>query len=415
VLLYTAVDKSLKTQTLKNSEKMSLSMLARSSLKQFSIILAEVRAEHGDISGEQLEDLMWEKILAGRAVSSGTKISSDALRKIKIQLPYLPDSINYVGCCALKTCGGLFVPCGSKLSEDSPYCLVCKKGDAKHGTLADRGEPGTYTDPQDKHEITYGTWLAKNEITIEDVHAELKEKGFTIPIPEEYLIVNTKREPKKRAGAPPKFKKTKVNSDGTESPIGSSLDGHDVILSSSSEESGEESENTKKLKKNVKAIKEMTPEQRAEKDAAKAAAKAEKDAAKAAKDAEKAAAKSAKDAEKAAAKAAKAESPKKTKTDEEKKVKEEKPKKTKTEEEKKVKEEKPKKTKTDEEKAKVEKPKPKPKVKAEKAKVESDQLEHEDETEVIDGEEYIVRGNQIFDLDGTIRGVKNEDGTNEMI
>ena len=388
MLLYTAVDKSLKTQTLKNSEKMSLSMLARSSLKQFSIILAEVRAEHGDISGDQLEELMWEKILAGRAVSSGTKISSDALRKMKIQLPYLPDSINYVGCCALKTCGGLFVPCGSKLSEDSPYCLVCKKGDAKHGTLADRGEPGTYTDPQDKHEITYGTWLAKNEITIEDVHAELKEKGFTIPIPEEYLIVNTKREPKKRAGAPPKFKKTKVNSDGTESPIGSSLDGHDVILSSSSEESGEESENTKKLKKNVKAIKEMTPEQRAEKDAAKAAAKAEKDAAKAAKD-----------AEKAAAKAAKAESPKKTKTDEEKKVKEEKPTKTKTAEE----------------KAKVEKPKPKTKVKAEKAKVESDQLEHEDETEVIDGEEYIVRGNQIFDLDGTICGVKNEDGTNEMI
>jgi len=400
-----------KTQTLKNSKTMSLSMLARSSLKQFSIILAEVRTEHGDISGEQLEELMWEKILAGRAISSGTKISSEALRKMKIQLPYLPDSINYVGCCALKTCGGLFVPCGSKLSEDSPYCLVCKKGDAKHGTLADRGEPGTYTDPQDKHEITYGTWLAKNELTIDEVHAELKEKGFTIPIPDEYLVVNTKREPKKRAGAPPKFKKTKVNSDGSESPIGTSLDGHDVVLSSSSEDSGEESENTKKLKKNVKAIKDMSPEQRAEKDAAKAAAKAEKDAAKAAKETEKAAAK----AEKEAAKVAKEATPKKTKTEspkEEKKVKEEKPKNTK--EEKKTKEEKPK-----EDKAKVEKPKPK--VKGEKAKVEtvqkieSDQLEHEDETEVIDGEEYIIRGNQIFDLEGTIRGVKNEDGSNDMI
>jgi hypothetical protein len=288
---------------------------------------------------------------------------------------------------------------------------VCKKGDAKHGTLADRGEPGTYTDPQDKHEITYGTWLAKNELTIDEVHAELKEKGFTIPIPDEYLVVNTKREPKKRAGAPPKFKKTKVNSDGSESPIGTSLDGHDVVLSSSSEDSGEESENTKKLKKNVKAIKDMSPEQRAEKDAAKAAAKAEKDAAKAAKETEKAAAK----AEKEAAKVAKEATPKKTKTEspkEEKKVKEEKPKNTK--EEKKTKEEKPK-----EDKAKVEKPKPK--VKGEKAKVEtvqkieSDQLEHEDETEVIDGEEYIIRGNQIFDLEGTIRGVKNEDGSNDMI
>lgn len=366
---------------------MSLTTLARSSLKQFTIILADVRAEHPEITGEQLEELMWEKIVAGRAVSSGTKISSDALRKLKIQLPYLPESINYVGCCALKTCGGLFVPCGAKLSEGSPYCLVCSKHEAKHGTLADRGEPGNYTDPNDRHEITYGTWLAKNEKTIDDVHEELREKGFTIPIPEDYLTVNVKRETKKRAGAPKKVKKTKINDDGTESPNGSSLDGKDVVFSS--ESSGEEeSENTKKIREKVKARKEKTTPEEKEK------AKAEKDALKEAKKAEK------KSSEKAP-KAEKAEKPKAEKTE---KPKVEKPKAEKSSEKvEKPKTEKPKSEKKSEKKTKTE-----PEKKTE-------ELEQEAETEIIDGEECIIRGDQAFDLDGSIKAVKNKSGEWESI
>jgi hypothetical protein len=358
---------------------MSLTTLARSSLKQFTIILADVRAEHPEVSGEQLEELMWEKILAGRAVSGGTKISSDALRKLKIQLPYLPESINYVGCCALKTCGGLFVPCGAKLSEGSPYCLVCSKHEAKHGTLADRGDPGNYTDPSDRHEITYGTWLAKNEKTIEDVHQELREKGFTIPIPEDYLTVNVKRETKKRAGAPKKVKKTKIHDDGTESPSGSSLDGKDVVFSS--ESSGEEeSENTKKIREKVKARKEKaTPEE-------KEKAKAEKEALKEAKKAEK--------AEKAEKKSSeKVEKPEKKSAE-----KADKP----------AKSEKKSAEKSSEKKA--EKPKSEKKPKTEPEKKKTEELEPEPETEIIDGEECIIRGNQAFDLEGTIKAVKNKSG-----
>ena len=261
---------------------MSLTTLARSSLKQFSIILAEVRAEHGDVSGDQLETLMWEKIVGGNA--EGTRIPSSLLKKLKHQLPYMPDHINYVGCCALKPTGGLYLPCGSKLADGSPYCAVCAKHDAKFGTLADRGKPGMYTDPSDKHEISYGTWLAKNEITLEEVYADLHEQGFTLRIPEEHLTVNSKRvaAPKRRPGRPGAVKKTKVNEDGTESPMGTSMDGldHAVVLKSDEiSDISDDEEGAEKIKKKV-ARRKMTAEEKAEKEAAKAAEKAEKEAAK---------------------------------------------------------------------------------------------------------------------------------------
>jgi hypothetical protein len=183
---------------------MSLATLARSSLAQFMVIYSEVIAENGDkMTKEQLESLMWEKIIGGVKPSGVSKIPSTMLKKIKAQLPYLPDIINYMGCPALKPCGGLYVPCGGKQADDEQFCATCSKHSAKFGTLADRGAPGTYTDPNDKHEISYGTWLAKNEITIEEVYEELTSAGFTFEIPEDQLAVNAKRaEPKRRPGRP---------------------------------------------------------------------------------------------------------------------------------------------------------------------------------------------------------------------
>ena len=354
---------------------MSLATLARSSLKQFSIILAEVRAEHGDVSGEQLETLMWEKIVAGTA--EGTRIPSSFLKKLKHPLPYMPDHINYVGCCALKPSGGLYLPCGSKLADGSPYCAVCVKHEAKFGTLADRGKPGTYTDPSDKHEISYGTWLAKNEITIDEVYSDLREQGFTLRVPEEYLAVNSKRvtAPKRRPGRPGVVKKTKVNEDGTESPIGTSMDGleHKVVLGSD-EESGisDDEDSTEILKKKVEKRK-MSAEEKAAEKAAKDEAKASKASAKAAKDEAKV-----------------------TEKPKEKKEKKEKSEEKKTEtspKEKKEKSEKPPKEK-----------KEKKSEKKTKASSDLDEEDGEDEEVCIDGVEYILRGKQLFDENGTLRG-----------
>ena len=367
---------------------MSLATLARSSLKQFSIILAEVRAEHRDVSGEQLETLMWEKIVAGTA--EGTRIPSSFLKKLKHPLPYMPDHINYVGCCALKPNGGLYLPCGSKLADGSPYCAVCVKHEAKFGTLADRGKPGTYTDPSDKHEISYGTWLAKNEITIDEVYSDLREQGFTLRVPEEYLAVNSKRvtAPKRRPGRPGVVKKTKVNEDGTESPIGTSMDGleHKVVLGSD-EESGisDDEDSTEILKKKVEKRK-MSAEE-------KAAEKAAKDEAKAAEKAAKASAKAVKDEAKVT------EKPKEKK---EKKEKSEE-KKTETSPKEKKSEKPPKEKKEKSDKPPKEK-KEKKSEKKTKASSDLDEEDGEDEEVCIDGVEYILRGKQLFDENGTLRG-----------
>ena len=387
----------------------SLATLARSSLKQFTTILAEVRKEHGDeLSAEELETLMWDKIVAGAPEGKTSKIPSTLLKKMKIQLPYMPEIINYIGCAALKPCGGLYVPCGGKCIDGIQYCGTCMKAGAKFGALLDRGAPGTYTDPSDKREISYGTWLAKNEISIGDVHEMLHEQGFTFRIPEEYLTVNAKRAapPKRRPGRPGAVKKTVVNDDGSESPQGSSLDGfdHKVVLKKGNESDvsalSDEEPNpiaavvaarkaaeyaetvtTAFESLDLKKVKKMSKEEKAVADHEKALAKAAKEAAKQLKEDEKARDKAAKELAKKEKELAAAQ--KELAGDE-------KPKKEK-------KEEKPK-------KEKAEKPKKKESPKAKKP--ESPGLKHEEEEEeeeeiVIDGEEYVLRGNNVFDEEGT--------------
>lgn len=342
---------------------MSLATLARSSLAQFMVIYSEVIAENGDkMTKEQLESLMWEKIIGGVKPSGVSKIPSNMLKKIKAQLPYLPDIINYMGCPALKPCGGLYVPCGGKQADDEQFCATCSKHAAKFGTLADRGAPGTYTDPNDKHEISYGTWLAKNEITIEEVYAELTSAGFTFEIPAEQLAVNAKRaEPKRRPGRPGVVKKTKVNDDGSISPIGTPLDGdgHEVILSS--ESSGDESDGTKVVKANVQARKEEAAEEPEKKPKAKKAAKEPK--------------------EPKAPKAEKAEKAAKVEKAEKKEKKE----------------------------------KAAPKPRAKKGQLEAEDEEEEaEENIVIDGKKYMLRGKNIHDEDGYHKGIL-KDGVPEWI
>jgi hypothetical protein len=261
---------------------------------------------------------------------------------------------------------------------------VCVKHEAKFGTLADRGKPGTYTDPSDKHEISYGTWLAKNEITIDEVYSDLREQGFTLRVPEEYLAVNSKRvtAPKRRPGRPGVVKKTKVNEDGTESPIGTSMDGleHKVVLGSD-EESGisDDEDSTEILKKKVEKRK-MSAEE-------KAAEKAAKDEAKA--------------SAKASAKAAKDEAKVTEKPKEKKKKEKSEEKKTETSPKEK-KSEKPTKEKKSEKPTKEKKEK-----KSEKKTKSSSDLDEEageDEEVCIDGVEYILLGKKLFDENGTLRG-----------
>ena len=415
---------------------MSLEILARQSLKQFSTIYAEVRQERGDVMGDELEALMWEKITGGGVSSPASQyktmtanlIPSSLLKKIKVQLPYMPNVINYVGCPGLKQCGGLYVPCGAKcIGGQGSLCLICTKHDAKFGRLADRGMPGTYMGGP-KPEISFGTWLSRqtkktkdengeevaSPLTIEDINAGIAEAGFTFKIPDEQLIVNTRMaQVKRRPGRPGVVKKTVVNEDGSESPAGSSLDGfeHQVILGAESDTSTLSSDEEEKPKKKA-APKKASPKKKAEAEVEEYAAavtamvdtidisklkkepkaKAEKlekavnDAKKAAKEDEKALAKAAKElakAEKELAKAEKAAA---------------------------------KEPKAKEEKAKAPKPKPRP-MKAEEPKVEAkkEEEEYEDEEIEYEGVKYMLRGDIIYDIDdGSIKGRLSDDGDVEL-
>jgi len=357
---------------------MSITVLARSSLKQFSVIYAEVRAENVDIQGEELETLMWEKIVAGMPAPCGNKIPSHHVKKFKYQLPYMPDIINYIGCPALKPCGGLYIPCCGKQVDEEQYCASCAKHEAKYGTLSDRGATGTYTDPSDKHEISYGTWLAKNELTIEDINKEIAEEGFTFQIPASFLTVNSKRvtAPKRRPGRPGAVKKTKVNEDGSESPMGTSLDGVDVkVVIDESDATISSDEEEEKPKKKAEKKTPSSPEEKAAKKAeAEEKKRAEKELAKGIAEAKKAA----KAEEKAAKERAKSEKDAES----------------------------PKLKKKKEEKTKEEKPKEeKPKKKSEKKKKDEEEAHEEESDEVvIDGKEYMMVGNKLFDDSGTLVG-----------
>ena len=246
----------------------SLQTFSRLALKQFCALLEGVAVTES--STGDLECAMWEKIQAGNpdeAIRVPYPLIKKSLRKSKLELPYMPSIINYdIGCSALKVSGGLYLPCCGKCEEESAYCGACAKHELKYGVLQDRGVVGTYSDPTDKHEISFGTWLAKNEKTVEEVQEALALEGFIITIPSHYLTVNSKRivkEVKARKGRPKAAKKEVT---GDDSDSGSSSESEEkpkkkdkkAKSSKNSEDSG--GEKPKKAPKKAKSPKNSDDE-----------------------------------------------------------------------------------------------------------------------------------------------------------
>jgi len=240
-------------------------------------VYREVMAENGsDLSScADLERSMWAKIM-GEHMPKGNKLPWALVKKnIKVQLPYMPDIINYnSGCRGLKKADGLYIPCGGKCEEETVLCAPCTKIGAKYGTLEDRTSPGTYMDPEDKHEITYGTWLAKKEKTVEEVNTAIQEAGFDFMIPESYLGVNAKRAEAKHRPGRPKAKKEVSESD-SESESEPKVKKSKAPKAKKSKSESESDEPKKKAAKKSKSESE-SDEPKAKK-AAKKAAKAESD------------------------------------------------------------------------------------------------------------------------------------------
>jgi len=200
----------------------SIQTFSRLALKQFCALLEGV--DRTESSTGDLECELWTKIQAGNPDVESIRVPypllKKVLRKFKVELPYMPKIINYnIGCSALKVSGGLYLPCCGKCEEESAYCSACSKHELKYGVLEDRGDVGTYSDPTDKHEISFGTWLAKNEKTIEEVSEALASEGFVVSIPSHHLTVNSKRivkDVKARKGRP-KAAKKEVTGDDSDS------------------------------------------------------------------------------------------------------------------------------------------------------------------------------------------------------
>ena len=302
---------------------MSLAMesFARNSLAQFVKLYSELAEEGVDLSCADIERKIWAKVTGG---VRGNRIPWGIVKKeVKVQLPFLPEVINYErGCQALKKADGLYVPCGGKCVEETVLCQTCTKSGAKYGQLEDRGLPGTYTDPEDKHEITYGTWLAKKEKNIEEVCAAIAEAGFEFSIPASYLAVNAKRVDIKRRPGRPGVKKDVEESDdeSTTSTISSKSDkakkpkAKPKKAAQTDSEDDEPKTKAKKTEKPKAKAKKTKSEDETEKPKAKAKSKSEDES-------EEPKAK-AKKSEEPKAKAKKSEEPKakakKTKSDDEK-------------------------------------------------------------------------------------------------
>ena len=366
---------------------------ARNSLAQFIQLYSELLDDGSSGGVSDLESKMWAKVTGG--ASRGNRIPWNIVKKeIKIQLPYLPEIINYTrGCQALKKADGLYIPCGGKCFEEEGVCgnlcQSCAKTGAKYGQLEDRGAPGTYTDPEDKHEITYGTWLAKKEKTIEEVNAAIAEAGFEFTIPTSYLAVNAKRaEAKKRPGRPGVKKAVVESDDDSDSSSISSKSAKSDKPKKATKKAESDSEEPKKAPKKAKKAESESEDEPKTKKAEPKTKKAESEP-KAKKAAKKVEPDSEDEAKPKAKKAAKKAEPKKAKADTDSESESDEPK------------AKPKTKKAD---TKVKKPEPEPEP--EEGQLAMDAFEEEMTTDLgeeieIDEKKYILKSERlVFDLQG---------------
>jgi len=181
-----------------------LATLARQSLAQFVIVYTEIYDGSG-IPPEELDALMWARMCAKEAniTPAGFRIPFDNIRRAKVTLPYLPDLINYTGCCAIKKNGGLYTPCCGKTLEDSYYCKTCsldKEGEFKElefGAIEDRE---SNVEEEVFAPISFGEWMKGHKTTLPEVYDKLRAAGVPIEIPARELTVRDL--PKRRKGRP---------------------------------------------------------------------------------------------------------------------------------------------------------------------------------------------------------------------
>jgi len=142
----------------------------------------------------------------------------------RLNLPYLPGSIDYTqGCQAMCLNGGMCSPCMTRLPKDaeSIFCKACEK---KGGCESDRAS--FLSASSASKTITFGTYLAKRQVPTEFVKTWVqKHFGEKLIIPEEEWVVDTESVTMARkATTSKKSKKTKktIETSSDEESVGES-------------------------------------------------------------------------------------------------------------------------------------------------------------------------------------------------
>ena len=216
----------------------------------------------------------------------GFKIPFDNIRRAKVTLPYLPDLINYTGCCAIKKNGGLYTPCCGKTLAESTYCKTCsvdKEGEFKELEFGDIEDRDSNVEEEVFAPISFGEWMKGHKTTLPEVYEKLRAAGVPIEIPARELSV--RELPKRRKGRPtrsedsvededsPKAKKA-AKASGSESDAPKAKKASKEKASKAAASDDEAPKKAKKASK-AKASKADASESETEKPKAKKASKAE--------------------------------------------------------------------------------------------------------------------------------------------
>lgn len=282
-----------------------MSLLAVSQIDELASLVYEC-VPAGTVMVENLRELLTEAVEAkNRAKYTGNAYAgtfvlptSDMLSLVKVQLPFMPECVKYVGCKSIKYAGGLFVPCGGKIKSNSNFCNACsKKADEKgcheFGTLDERKDAFDEDESKPysaggKTEISYGDYLVAKKITAEEVKTALRSCGLSINIPTRCLAVTGSA--KKRSGRPSKkAEAAAAEEDGSDSEIQAPKPKAPRVKLTIEEKIAKlkADEELKAQKAEQRAAEKLVRDaKKAELEKAKAEAKAEKEAVKAAKKAE---------------------------------------------------------------------------------------------------------------------------------
>ncbi len=192
-----------------------MSLLAETQIVELAALVLEI-VPPGEVMMENFEEMLRGRIEAKTrakytAPFMGTCVmpTSDQLKLVDFDLPYMPSCVRYVGCKAIKYVGGLMTPCGGKV-KNSDFCNTCskkveEKGEPEYGTLDDREEAhdnGEKYSAGGKTEITFGDYLVAKKKTREEAKKAIRDAGLSINIPEECFARSG--GDKKRSGRPKK-------------------------------------------------------------------------------------------------------------------------------------------------------------------------------------------------------------------